>query len=201
MVVCPGPYPWYQFLHPVVAKPTLSACRYISSKPEWETYVRDKVRESWRNCAWESYSSVFDFLRPERVVNEMSYSTTRTTRRIRTRQIWTKYIISVPIYIFEPTYYKLFGPKNIYLVLIWLWSEFVFWSESGSGPNLSFALNLSLVQIVVEPTKCELPGGSRKRCLYPGWILLHSVSSGVTVKLLPQWFWFHLQKSTANLKK
>ena len=32
MVVCPGPYPWYQFFHSNVAIPSLSACRYISQK-------------------------------------------------------------------------------------------------------------------------------------------------------------------------
>ena len=29
MVVCPGPYPWYQFLHSIVTSQTPSACRYI----------------------------------------------------------------------------------------------------------------------------------------------------------------------------
>ena len=28
MVVCPGPYPWYQFFHSIVTSQTLSACGY-----------------------------------------------------------------------------------------------------------------------------------------------------------------------------
>ena len=31
MVVYPGPCPWYQFLHSIVASQTLSACRYIET--------------------------------------------------------------------------------------------------------------------------------------------------------------------------
>ena len=31
MVICPGPYPWYQFLHSVVTIQSLSASRYIPS--------------------------------------------------------------------------------------------------------------------------------------------------------------------------
>ena len=33
MVVCPGPYPWYQFLHSNVTIQSLSTCRYTKGHP------------------------------------------------------------------------------------------------------------------------------------------------------------------------
>ena len=31
MVVCPGPYPWYQFLHSIVTPQSLTACSYMET--------------------------------------------------------------------------------------------------------------------------------------------------------------------------
>ena len=45
MVVCPGPFPSYQFLHSIVTSQTHSACRYI------EPYFLATTEES----SWEAF--------------------------------------------------------------------------------------------------------------------------------------------------